>query len=65
MASTSAARYKALGDELYKKSDKITSELFSLTYGGLVVQLIKDYDSYAEVNKQLDKMYGAPARRRR
>lgn len=32
------------------------AELFSLTYGALVVQLIKDYEDYGEVNKQLDKM---------
>jgi hypothetical protein len=30
--------------------------LFALTYGALVVQLIKDYEDYDEVNKQLDKM---------
>lgn len=33
------------------------AELFTLTYGALVVQLIKDYEDYAEVNKQLEKMY--------
>jgi hypothetical protein len=27
-----------------------------MTYGALVVQLIQDYEDYAEVNKQLDKM---------
>lgn len=27
-----------------------------MTYGALVIQLIKDYQDYAEVNKQLDKM---------
>lgn len=32
------------------------AELFALTYGALVVQLIQDYEDYAEVNKQLDKM---------
>lgn len=32
-------------------------ELFSLTYGALVVQLVKDYENYAQVNKQLEKMY--------
>jgi hypothetical protein len=46
------------------------AELFTLTYGALVVQLIKvrlgvphlhhltvqDYEDYAEVNKQLEKM---------
>ena len=31
-------------------------ELFTLTYGALVSQLIKDYEKDEEVNKQLDKM---------
>jgi hypothetical protein len=48
--------YKAIGDELVKRSDKISAELFTLTYGALVVQLIKDYEDYEEVNKQLEKM---------
>lgn len=30
--------------------------MFTLTYGALVVQLIQDYEDYAEVNKQLEKM---------
>ncbi|BGP45557.1 hypothetical protein JCM10450v2_001376 [Rhodotorula kratochvilovae] len=76
-AGATANRYKALGDDLHKRSDKarlappslssspadetlpraqINAELFTLTYGALVVQLVKDYEDYAEVNKQLDKM---------
>ncbi|TKA51554.1 hypothetical protein B0A53_05235 [Rhodotorula sp. CCFEE 5036] len=55
-SGSAAARYKTLGDDLYKRSDKINAELFTLTYGALVVQLIKDYEDYDEVNKQLDKM---------
>jgi len=51
--STKAAR---LGEEMFKRSDKINAELFALTYSALVVQLIKDYEDYDEVNKQLDKM---------
>lgn len=31
-------------------------ELFSLTYGALVAQLLKDYEDDEEVNKQLEKM---------
>ncbi|KAH9525128.1 Trafficking protein particle complex subunit 3 [Bulinus truncatus] len=31
-------------------------ELFTLTYGALVAQLIKDYENDEQVNKQLDKM---------
>jgi len=30
-----------------------------MTYGALVVQLIQDYEDYAEVNKQLDLMYAS------
>lgn len=37
--------------------EKINAELVTLTYGTIVAQLCKDFDSdYAEVNKQLDKM---------
>lgn len=35
---------------------KVSSELFTLTYGSLVAQLVKDYENYEDVNKQLDKM---------
>lgn len=48
--------YKQAGDELWRRTDKINAELFTLTYGALVVQLIKDYEDYSQVNKQLDKM---------
>ena len=27
-----------------------------MTYGALVIQLIQDYEDYAEVNKQLEQM---------
>jgi hypothetical protein len=37
--------------------DKVNAELVVLTYGTIVAQLCKDFDSdYIEVNKQLDKM---------
>eukprot|EP00039_Didymoeca_costata_P028911 m.22535 g.22535 ORF g.22535 m.22535 type:complete len:176 (-) comp7409_c0_seq3:1186-1713(-) len=39
-----------------KGSSKVSGELFTLTYGALVAQLVKDYEEPAEVNKQLDKM---------
>jgi len=56
MAATSK-QYKSIGEDLWKgRSDKINAELFALTYGALVVQLIQDYEDYAEVNKQLEKM---------
>ena len=33
-----------------------SSELFTLTYGSLVLQLIEDFEDYAEVNNQLERM---------
>ncbi len=44
---------------LHKRSriDKVNAELVTLTYGTIVAQLCRDYESdYVEVNKQLDKM---------
>ncbi|XP_046583261.1 trafficking protein particle complex subunit 3-like [Haliotis rubra] len=35
---------------------KVNGELFTLTYGALVAQLMKDYENDDEVNKQLEKM---------
>jgi len=35
---------------------KVSGELFTLTYGSLVAQLMRDYESDEEVNKQLEKM---------
>lgn len=59
----SVKQYKTVGEELWKQvPDKVVrscsqnAELFTLTYGALVVQLIKDYENYAEVNIQLERM---------
>ncbi|KAI0306334.1 transport protein particle complex subunit [Multifurca ochricompacta] len=53
----SSKQYKAIGEDLWKgRTDKINGELFAMTYGALVVQLIQDYEDYPEVNKQLEKM---------
>jgi len=50
-------QYKGIGEDLWKgRPEKVNAELFALTYGALVVQLIQDYEDYSEVNKQLDKM---------
>lgn len=35
---------------------KVSGELFSLTYGALVAQILKDYENVDDVNKQLEKM---------
>ncbi|GEM09121.1 bet3 family protein [Rhodotorula toruloides] len=46
-SSTSTAnRYKTMGDDLYKRSEKINAELFALTYGAgynIGVRLIEDF----------------------
>jgi len=55
--ATTSKQYKAIGEDLWKgRTEKINAELFAMTYGALVVQLIQDYEDYAEVNKQLEKM---------
>lgn len=41
---------------LFRLSFEQSAELFVLTHGALVAQLVKDYESDEEVNKQLDKM---------
>jgi len=35
---------------------RLNSELFTLTYGSLITQLIKDYESTEAVNKQLERL---------
>ncbi|GLB34818.1 putative protein particle complex subunit [Lyophyllum shimeji] len=55
--ATTSKQYKNIGEDLWKgRTEKINAELFALTYGALVVQLIQDYEDYTEVNKQLEKM---------
>ncbi|KAJ2000652.1 hypothetical protein GGI04_003350 [Coemansia thaxteri] len=50
-------QYKTIGEDAWKNNvEKVNAELFIFTYGSLVVQLVKDYEDYAAVNKQLDKM---------
>ncbi|KAJ1960597.1 hypothetical protein IWQ62_004169 [Dispira parvispora] len=52
-----AKQYKTLGDEIWKnRVEPMNAELFIFTYGSLVVQLVKDYEDYDQVNQQLDKM---------
>ena len=44
------------GETAFKKIEKVNSELFSLTYGAIVSQLIHDCENVAEVNEHLDEM---------
>jgi trafficking protein particle complex subunit 3 len=49
-------RYQLTLLDILSSTFSQNAELFAMTYGALVVQLIQDYEDYAEVNKQLDKM---------
>ncbi|CAH2445788.1 Trafficking protein particle complex (TRAPP) subunit [Komagataella phaffii CBS 7435] len=50
--------YKLIGEDVYKnRTEKINSELFTLTYGSVVAQLCRDYNNdYKKVNEQLESM---------
>jgi hypothetical protein len=60
MAASEADRKKValrrLGDATFSKVDKVSAELFSLTYGAVVTQVIKDYEDVQSTNAQLEKM---------
>jgi len=53
----SKSNITAAGHTLWGKMPKANTELFALTYGSLVTELIKDYDNdIDEINKQLDRI---------
>ncbi|KND87629.1 Trafficking protein particle complex subunit BET3, partial [Tolypocladium ophioglossoides CBS 100239] len=58
LAAMAASKASRVGEEIWKtRIDKVNAELVTLTYGTIVAQLCKDFESdYAEVNRQLDKM---------
>lgn len=39
-----------------RDNKKVSGELFTLTYGALVAQLLKDFENDEDVNKQLERM---------
>ena len=53
MSKTSAA---ASGQALWAKMPKANAALFSLTYGSLVTELLRDYDTVPEIHDALEKM---------
>lgn len=55
-SGTAGRNWKQIGDEAWKRADKVNGELFALTYGCLVAQLLRDYEDPAQVNGQLEKM---------
>ena len=46
----------SVGPAAWKGMEKMNSELFTLTYGALVAQLLRDHEDVDAVNVQLDKM---------
>ncbi|KAL7506212.1 hypothetical protein ACHAXN_003502 [Cyclotella atomus] len=44
------------GQALWTKMPKANAELFALTYGSLVTELVRDYEDPIEVNAQLDRI---------
>ncbi|CAM6034624.1 unnamed protein product [Sphagnum compactum] len=44
------------GDYPFAPMDRVNAELFTLTYGAIVRQLLTDFEEVEEVNKQLDTM---------
>ena len=57
MVSTTQSRsLKAMGEEIWKnKTEKINTELFTLTYGSILAQLCQDYER--DFNKVNDHLY--------
>ena len=47
---------KRSGELAYAKVEKVNSELFSLTYGAVVMQVLQDYEDVDATNAQLEKM---------
>lgn len=47
---------QSIGQTAFSKVEKVNAELFALTYGAIVTQLLKDYENVEEVNTQLEKM---------
>ncbi|GBG23924.1 Trafficking protein particle complex subunit 3 [Hondaea fermentalgiana] len=50
------SRNQRLGESCYNDLEKINAELFTLTYGALVAQLVRDMEDVDKVNAKLDEM---------
>ncbi|KAK4275316.1 hypothetical protein QN277_018420 [Acacia crassicarpa] len=44
------------GEAIFASVERVNAELFTLTYGAIVRQLLTDLEEVEEVNKQLDQM---------
>lgn len=54
--SASSKSHARIGEQVWAKMPKINAEFFCLTYGTMVVQLMKDMEDVTEVNKKLESM---------
>ena len=50
------ARYQRAGEAAFDKYEKVSQELFVLTYGAVVQQLVADFEDETMVNEQLLKL---------
>mmetsp|Transcript_2706 Transcript_2706/g.3712 ORF Transcript_2706/g.3712 Transcript_2706/m.3712 type:complete len:190 (+) Transcript_2706:14-583(+) len=48
--------FQRIGETVWAKMPRLNAEVFTLTYGSLVMQLLKDFDDVNLVNEQLEKM---------
>ncbi|EWM27698.1 trafficking protein particle complex subunit 3 [Nannochloropsis gaditana] len=55
-SSSSRSAATRAGDQAWTKMSKMNAELFNLTYGAMVMQLIRDYEDVQAVNQQLETM---------
>ncbi|CAO2819854.1 unnamed protein product [Amaranthus hypochondriacus] len=44
------------GEAIFASGERVNAELFTLTYGAIVRQLLTDLEDVDQVNKQLDQM---------
>lgn len=54
--SASAAKSTAIGNVLWQKQPKANAELFALTYGALVGELLRDLERSDAISSELDRM---------
>jgi hypothetical protein len=56
MASTSSKNAAQTANALWSKQAKTNSELFALTYGALVAELLRDLEDPSKITEELDRM---------
>lgn len=55
-SSSSSAAAAAAGHTLWSKTPKANAELFALTYGALVTEILRDYENLEQAQEQLEKI---------